>query len=141
MLKTHFLKLCCCTLIACVEFASAGELQWLGFDEQKYRLGMNYGYAGADETVLGLTFSAPTPAYSSLNLAWANYEVSDGENLQKLKDYTVAWESDSLRAWSLALQYGFKGKSDAVEVTQYHLALFKNNLGSKQNWRIGFNHG
>lgn len=117
---------------------------WLGLDEKRYSLHVNYGVDTEDESVLGLGFGMPMPAYSELFVTWSNYDVSNNslisspneENKQQLKDYSFTWSSDPYAPWGVELAHRYRGKSAAVEVTQNQFGLYH----TFADWRAGLHY-
>lgn len=115
--------------------------EWLGLNENRYRLQLNYGLDSDDESVWGMGFAIPMPAYSELFVSWSNYEVVNQGLLndpnaaedQQLSDYNFSWHSDPYASWSVEIGHRYRGKSGAVEVTQNQFGLYH----AIANWRIG----
>lgn len=113
--------------------AATGEDEWLGLDETRYRLHINYGFDSEEESISGVALQAPAPAYSELFFSWSSYDVTTEEGEQALRNYGVAWTSDPYAEWGLELAYSFQGKTDAVEVTQNKIGIFH----TLENWQMG----
>lgn len=112
---------------------SANDEYWLGLEETRYSLHINYGFDSEQESISGVALQTPALAYSELLFSYFSYDVSTEDGQQVLENYGIAWTSDPYAAWALELAYSFQGKSDAVEVTENKLGVYH----SLENWQMG----
>ena len=129
-----FILICVLMLLLYPAFPAKGsDLDWLGDQQQDFVLQGHYGADNQDNNLYGLKFTAPMPAFNSLDLYFARAEADSGTDLDH---YGFYWHTDPVMLWSAGLGYQFTGKSNIIEIPDYlaHVTYYPNNWSFSVNY-------